>query len=250
MYGCCNIVPGIGLHSAPDGWQKKRGQKCYESIVSRLYSREMAIENELQREGLRRLDEAAAMRALSHPVRIALLEAFVLHDELTATQASEIIQESPTTCSFHLRQLAKYGFVEEADRGKGRRRPWRVVQKGFIIEPEGLDDEAGVAASALMQMYMRHAFGRFEAYRASEHAFPVEWRRASAVVQQILFVTPTELEEINQLVNEMLDRYRERLIDPQNRPDGSLPVEALYLSYPVDFDELPGEVGNKEGEMR
>jgi predicted ArsR family transcriptional regulator len=60
------------------------------------------------------------MRAVAHPVRLALLEALAQHQPMTATQAGEAIGESPTTCSFHLRMLAKYGVVEEAGSGPGR----------------------------------------------------------------------------------------------------------------------------------
>lgn len=51
---------------------------------------------------------------LRGPVRLALLEVLTFRGPLTATEAGQLIEESPTTCSFHLRQLAKYGFVEEA----------------------------------------------------------------------------------------------------------------------------------------
>ena len=63
----------------------------------------------------RRLTDPRAMRAVAHPVRIALLEVLGTEGPLTATQAGEHIGESPTTCSFHLRQLAKYGFIEEVE---------------------------------------------------------------------------------------------------------------------------------------
>ena len=36
-----------------------------------------------------------------------------------------MLGESPANCAFHLRTLAKYGFVEEAGGGRGRERPWR-----------------------------------------------------------------------------------------------------------------------------
>ncbi len=71
---------------------------------------------------LRQVSDARTMRALAHPVRIALLEMLSLEGAMTATEIGERISESPTTCSFHLRQLAKYGFVEEAGGGKGRAR--------------------------------------------------------------------------------------------------------------------------------
>ena len=66
------------------------------------------------------------MRALAHPVRLALLEALTDAGQLTATEAGERVGESPANTSFHLRQLAKYGFVEEAEGGTGRRRPWKL----------------------------------------------------------------------------------------------------------------------------
>ena len=62
-----------------------------------------------------------AMRALAHPLRMQLIEAIGQSDTrtLTATQASELLGESPANCAFHLRTLAKYGFVEEAGGGRG-----------------------------------------------------------------------------------------------------------------------------------
>jgi len=89
----------------------------------------------------RQVTDARTMRALSHPVRIAILEVLSLEGPLTATEVGERIGETPTTCSFHLRQLAKYGFVEEAGGGKGRARPWRMTSIGQQISAHG-DPEA------------------------------------------------------------------------------------------------------------
>src|SRR3954465_6069706 len=69
----------------------------------------------------REVSDPMAMRALAHPVRLALIEALADAPTLTATEAGERVGESPANASFHLRQLAKYGFVEEAEGGAGRR---------------------------------------------------------------------------------------------------------------------------------
>src|SRR6202046_3398328 len=79
------------------------------------------------------ITDPTVMRALAHPVRMALIELFGVHPTLTATQASEALGESPANCAFHLRTLAKYGFLEEAGGGRGRERPWKASEKAHRI---------------------------------------------------------------------------------------------------------------------
>src|SRR5215475_13569317 len=74
-----------------------------------------------------RLTDPKALRALAHPLRLQLVGQLRVHGQLTATQAGELLGESSASCSFHLRQLAKYGLVEEAGGGHGRERPWRAT---------------------------------------------------------------------------------------------------------------------------
>src|SRR6202042_2178730 len=91
------------------------------------------------------LTDAVAMRALAHPVRVSLIELLAVVDTLTATQASELLGESPANCAFHLRTLAKYGFVEEAGGGRGRERPWKSSAQSLRIRlrSSDLDTEQG-----------------------------------------------------------------------------------------------------------
>ena len=98
-----------------------------------------------------------AMRALAHPVRIALLEELAVHGQLTATEAGELVGESPANTSFHLRQLAKYGYVEEAEGGTGRRRPWKRVALGMRFTEVHEDPETAAAARELSRT-MSHRY--------------------------------------------------------------------------------------------
>src|SRR5262245_14833912 len=75
---------------------------------------------------IRRADPVA-MRALAHQTRLSLLDLLAVEGSATATRCAAVLGESAASCSFHLRQLAKYGFVEEAPGGTGRQRPWRLV---------------------------------------------------------------------------------------------------------------------------
>jgi DNA-binding transcriptional ArsR family regulator len=183
---------------------------------------------------LRRLDDPTTMRALAHPVRLDLLEALLLEGELTATQAAHLIGESPASCSFHLRQLAKYDFVEEAGGGKGRERPWRLRSIGSEMYPDDGDAETALAAGELRRMYFDRAVRRLHAWWAAEHAFPAGWRRATGANSTLWWVTLEELEAINkQVLEQLLFAYRERLEDPSLRPPGALPVEFVTFAAPA-----------------
>jgi DNA-binding transcriptional ArsR family regulator len=183
---------------------------------------------------LRRITDARTLRALAHPVRIALLEALKLHGSMTATQAGEAIAESPTTCSFHLRQLARYGFVEEAGGGKGRARPWRMVDVGLEVPSVYEDLETELAATTLSRLVRERQLNRHRAWLEAQSSYPREWREAAGDGEFLLYVTPGELKALNdELVSMLMSRFADRIDSPERRPAGSAPVELLVFSYPI-----------------
>jgi DNA-binding transcriptional ArsR family regulator len=190
--------------------------------------------------GVRQLTDARTMRALAHPVRIALLEALVIGGAMTATEVGERIGESPTTCSFHLRQLAKYGFVEEAGGGVGRARPWKMTSIGMSFAPGG-DPEAKVAAEATLRLFRERQFARYQTWRATSASYPQEWRDASDDSAYVFYLTADELEQMSREVSEVLMRWfrlEGRMEDPSRRPPDALPVETLLVSYPTAVPKL------------
>jgi len=73
------------------------------------------------------ISDPKAIRALAHPLRLDLLEILTATGPATAAHCGRILGVSQANCSFHLRQLAKYGFVEDAGPGRDQReRRWRV----------------------------------------------------------------------------------------------------------------------------
>jgi Helix-turn-helix domain len=173
------------------------------------------------------------MRALTHPVRLALIEALGLEGPLTATRAAEVIGESPTTCSFHFRQLAKYGFVEEAALGPGRMRSWRLTRVGMRFSDLHDDPETRIAARALSRTLRTRSMERLEAYYELRSSYPVRWQEVTGASEFMLYVTPEELRGVDEEVTEILHRYRDRIAQPELRPAGALPVEVLLFAYPV-----------------
>lgn len=182
---------------------------------------------------LRHITDARAMRALAHPVRLALLEALAMEGPLTATEAAELVGETPTTCSFHLRQLARFGFVEEAGHGPGRRRPWRMASTGNVFASETGDPEADVAASALEQLFRQRILGHLEEWTRSRSSYPREWRDLAQSSEFALFVTADELRHFESRLLGLFMEYQSRIGDPSQRPPGAVPVLGVYFLHPL-----------------
>ena len=204
-----------------------------------------------QHEGVS-ITDPTVMRALAHPVRMALIELFGVHPTLTATQASEALGESPANCAFHLRTLAKYGFVEEAGGGRGRERPWRASTKSLRIRLRSADldsQQARVAAGALEQVWYERWFARIKDIFLNRRWGPA-WEDAAGSSQTLTFLTPEEVramrDEINVIVSRHLD---ERRVDPSRRPPGAVPVEIVYFAYPRDdlAAQLPADDDAPDG---
>jgi predicted ArsR family transcriptional regulator len=187
----------------------------------------------------RELTDPKVMRALTHPVRLALLEVLATEGPLTATEAGELIGESPTTCSFHFRQLEKYGFIEEAGTGPGRQRHWKFAHGGMRFSDTSDDPEANIAAKSLSRLVTDRAIARMQAYEDSKANYPKDWQQAAESTETVLYVTPTELNELNADIRTVLERHRERLTDAEARPDASQLVEILLFTYPTRFKGAP-----------
>src|SRR5882757_4005803 len=125
----------MGSHNLKIGEYGDYARARLTDRVSEHYFRNMSSDTRGNGD-VQALRDARSMRALAHPVRLQVLE--ILRDEgaLTATEMGERIGESPANTAFHLRTLAKYGFVEEAGPVKGRSRPWRSVPGALLVREE------------------------------------------------------------------------------------------------------------------
>jgi len=193
-------------------------------------SRDTSADPEFER---RELTDPQMMRALTHPIRLALLEALELEGPLTATQAGELIGEPPNTCSFHFRQLAKYGFVQEAGPARGRNRPWQLAAHRMHYSDVHEDPDTAVAARGLDRMLRSRYFSRLEAFYASRSSYPLAWQETTGGSQALLHLTPDELRSIDEQIMAILERYLDRNVDASRRPADSLPIEVLLFAYPV-----------------
>lgn len=190
------------------------------------------------RDDIRQLSDPRDLRALTHPLRMQILEALGRSDApMTATQLGDELGESSASMSYHLRQLAKYGFIEEApEAGTGRQRPWRRVHRGMSWSTSHAGDPGfEVAARELQHLVMERHLDRIRTYLRHEPLFPPEWRRAAGVSDDRIHVTTDELHAILQAIFDVLQPYERD--DPADRPEGSRPVSAMLFALP-DADGL------------
>jgi hypothetical protein len=178
------------------------------------------------------LTDPLAMRALAHPVRVSLIELLAVADALTATQASELLGESPANCAFHLRTLAKYGFVEEAGGGRGRERPWKSAGRNISISTKQDDPRAATAAGEVGRVWLERWMERARQVFGSSAYLP-GWENATGWSRSAVFLTPEETEDLRRQMRHLLKPYEGRKSDPALRPAGALPVEWSIFAAPV-----------------
>jgi DNA-binding transcriptional ArsR family regulator len=183
----------------------------------------------------RTLADAPSLRALAHPTRLALMEAIALAGRLTATEASAQVGESPTACAYHLRTLARLGFLEEAEGGRGRERPWRLVPGGVSVDHSD-DPQVARAADALETMLAERFFARIRATRLARPSASPDVRGVSGIVQSNVFATVAELRQLRAEIVGLTSRYADR-IDPARRPPDAVPFELVTFIHA--FNVLP-----------
>jgi DNA-binding transcriptional ArsR family regulator len=181
----------------------------------------------------REITDAGALRALAHPLRMRLMEELLLLGSATATELADKVGESPANCSWHLRQLAKYGYIEEAGDGAGRQRPWRLVFQAQSSGSPDADPELAAADRAASEVLFDHEYRAFkdrERWKASD---PPDWQEAAANIQAVGWLTVDELRELSAEMFALMSRHFDRVADPALRPPGSRLVRMVAWAVPA-----------------
>jgi Helix-turn-helix domain len=181
-----------------------------------------------------RLSSPQALRGYAHPIRLTLMALLRRDGPQTATQAARAIGESVPSCSFHLRQMAKYGLAEQAGGGRGREKPWRATAMATSWDPPSPQCPVAAAAAQALQLALAEQY--FELTARWLRAAPgqaAEWREAAQFGDSLLYLTAGELRELGGKIETLLRPYTGRLEDPATRPPGSRPVAVLQLAFPA-----------------
>ncbi|MER6384916.1 winged helix-turn-helix domain-containing protein [Streptomyces sp. NPDC001250] len=187
---------------------------------------------------MRQLD-ARSLRGLAHPLRLALLDALRRHGPATASMLAERLGESSGATSYHLRQLAAHGFVEDApERGKGRERWWQAVKQGITMGDTLLQDtspEVRGAADLLLHEIAATRARELTTWVATRDEWLPEWAdHATDLSDWELRLTPERSRELVRRMHELIQEYDD-LEEVQDDPEAEYVRLHSHL-FPIRTD--------------
>lgn len=186
--------------------------------------------------------DAQGMRALAHPVRLAILNRLQANGPSTATGLSGQVGATPSVTSWHLRHLAKHGLVRDVEgRGTGRERWWESAGRGFRLTAS--DDPASREASSALRSVIEQAEGDLVAAweREVQPQLELAWYAASGRANTTVLVTLEELAAIESAIEELLAPYVLRKDAGATVPIGARMVRLLGYTLPGPPEPTAGE---------
>ncbi|MET8247239.1 helix-turn-helix domain-containing protein [Streptomyces sp. NPDC005202] len=182
--------------------------------------------------------DARSLRGLAHPLRVRLLDALRFGGPATASQLAEKLGESSGATSYHLRQLATYGFVKDApEHGKGRERWWKAAHDGLMFDEDLLADAdptvRGAVDMLMHEVATKHT-QELSTWLGNRHTWSEEWAHASDLSDMTLRLTPELARELIEKMHALVESYRD-LPGTADAP-GAERVRVHTHTFPMNTD--------------
>jgi DNA-binding transcriptional ArsR family regulator len=161
-----------------------------------------------------------ALKAMAHPVRLRLI-GLLRHDgPSTASALAARLGLNSGATSYHLRQLAKHGYVvDDESRGNGRERWWRAahqttrVTEGVEIQDDRDAIDAFAQAIAIVHTeQLQHAV-------EERPLLPLEWREPSSLSDWSKHLTPARALELSRAIDDLVTQFAEDEEDAEGAED-------------------------------
>lgn len=181
--------------------------------------------------GPQEITDLEALKALAHPRRQAMLQHLELHGPATSATLARALDLNTGATSYHLRELARHGFVQDIpERAQGRERWWRAVRRDLRFPRRSrqdprtravVDEMNRLAFASDLELFARAQLD------ADERG---DWADALPCSRGTIHVTPGELRDFFEEYIALLNRYK--------RPEGELPPGARtmltrFLAFPA-----------------
>lgn len=196
-------------------------------------------------DGRRVLDPAqdgAALKALTHPLRLTLLGLLRQHGPATASELAARTGESSASTSYHLRVLAKYAFVTEAEHRDSRERRWKSVHDITSVSNEAMHRSPGGSTilSVLRRRQVEHLQRSLDRHEADLESGRLgrEWQEPSTLDDRMSRLTPESLAELWEVVWAKADELTAR--------DAGNPRAEQVVLFAVGLPLAPEPVGGQK----
>jgi DNA-binding transcriptional ArsR family regulator len=177
------------------------------------------------------ISDPKAIRALAHPLRLDLLQLLGAGGPATAAQCGRVLGASQASCSFHLRQLAKYGFVEDAGPGRDRReRRWQVTHARLSVRTGTGGDRA--ARQQVERLVVEREMQAILDYSRRPDSASTEWGHRAGIVTGMVLLSPDDAAAIKEKWIALLAPYTARADGRQLQP-GQRHVRYFMAATPL-----------------
>lgn len=166
------------------------------------------------------ISQGEQLKSFTHPLRVRLMDLLRSGAELTATQAAALTGESVAACSFHLRQLAKFGVVEPGER-RGREKPWKARAVSLIFKPAD-GDASAIEMVGVTRALLSQSIESLDTFMQQVGDDDPEWVNRSHQYFSGFWLTKEEYTELSEEITRVLERF-----DNQRR-DSSAPEGARF----------------------
>ncbi|MFD7401826.1 ArsR/SmtB family transcription factor [Streptomyces sp. NPDC059866] len=176
------------------------------------------------------LSDIDALKALAHPLRQELLTRLQRYGPATSADLAAEFDEDRGATSYHLRQLARFGFVEEdTARSSGRRKYWRAVPQDVRLPRHPTAPETAAAAEEIGRQWMAGADRDLTAYLSDREAFG----EFAAAAMHSFGSTTLTVEELAQFGEEYIAFLSRWHRDPEQASPGSRHISVVFHAFPT-----------------
>lgn len=243
LVGIVVVVALRGRQLAPSPLAAEREHDHDENVlmldnpVNSIMLPSMALASNVRTQTVR---DPLAMRALAHPLRLQLHALVAREGSLTAADAARQLNISHGLASHHLRQLAKYGFIEPAEAVDNKQHPWRVTATNLDLLPA--EPEARAAADVLDRYAAEKATQQLVTWQDRRGQEDPAWDGLAGVRDSTLYLTPDELSHVMAAWAEIVAPLAaERPVGhADKRPNDAVPVCLTLITVPIERTEQGG----------
>ena len=186
----------------------------------------------------RRITDLGTLKALAHPLRMRLMRGLTIARAATASQLAEQVDEAVSLVSYHLRKLAEYGLIQEAEPRStdSRERWWEPASDGLTIRHEDFRDapEKAAAHTAASRLFFEQRADMYRNYLDERAYWGEEWNAAAESSEATVRLTAAELARLTAEMLALVRRYDEqgRAAEAAGDTEGRETVAVHTYSFP------------------